>query len=64
MWPGLSKLVYRLQCLVACEDGQDLVEYTLVIAMIATGATAGMKGLANLVLTVLTNINTEFTNLI
>jgi len=64
MWPGLPKLVFRLQCLVAREDGQDLVEYALVIALIATGATAGMHGFANLVLTVIINLNTEFTNLI
>ncbi len=29
------------------EDGQDLVEYALVIALIALGATAGMNSLAS-----------------
>jgi pilus assembly protein Flp/PilA len=38
------------------EDGQDLVEYALVVALIAFAATAGMKVLAN-------NINTTFGNL-
>ena len=28
------------------EEGQDLVEYALVVALIALGATASMKGLA------------------
>jgi len=38
------------------EDGQDLVEYALVVALIAFAATTGMKNLA-------TNINTAFTNI-
>lgn len=37
------------------DEGQDLVEYALVIALIAFGATAGMKALA-------TDINTAFGN--
>ena len=38
------------------EEGQDLVEYALVVALIAFAATAGMKTLAN-------NINATFSNL-
>jgi pilus assembly protein Flp/PilA len=38
------------------EEGQDLVEYALVVALIAFAATAGMQTLA-------TNINTVFANL-
>lgn len=38
------------------EDGQDLVEYALVVALIAFAATAGMRTLA-------TRINTTFTNI-
>jgi pilus assembly protein Flp/PilA len=38
------------------EEGQDLVEYALVVALIAFAATAGMQTLAN-------NINTTFGNL-
>ena len=46
---------------VACaffqkEEGQDLIEYALVVALIAFAATAGMNTLA-------TNINTAFTNI-
>jgi pilus assembly protein Flp/PilA len=37
-------------------EGQDLVEYALVVALIAFAATAGMKTLAS-------NINTAFTNI-
>ena len=38
------------------EEGQDLVEYALVVALIAFAATAGMKTLA-------TGISTAFSNL-
>jgi pilus assembly protein Flp/PilA len=42
----LYKLYTRLYCLISLQDGQDLVEYALVVALIAFGATAGMKNLA------------------
>jgi len=38
-------LVGRLRSLIRQESGQDLVEYALVIALIALGATIGMKQL-------------------
>jgi pilus assembly protein Flp/PilA len=50
---GMYKLHMRLQILIGSEEGQDLVEYALLIAMIAFGATAGMKSLA-------TGLNTAF----
>jgi pilus assembly protein Flp/PilA len=42
----LLKLYVKFQDLVSREEGQDLVEYALVVALIAFGATAGMKALA------------------
>ena len=50
---GMYKLHMRLQILIGSEEGQDLVEYALLIAIIAFGATAGMKSLA-------TGLNTAF----
>jgi len=47
------KLLLLLQSLVKREEGQDLVEYALVVALIAFGAVAAMKGLS-------TEINTAF----
>ena len=38
------------------EEGQDLVEYALLVALIALAATVGMSGLA-------TKINAEFLSL-
>lgn len=43
----LLKLYIKLQDLASREEGQDLVEYALVVALIAFGATAGMKALAS-----------------
>ena len=42
----MHNLYKRLRSLIAREHGQDLVEYALVVALIAFGATAGMKSLA------------------
>jgi pilus assembly protein Flp/PilA len=50
----LLKLSVMLQILKD-EDGQDLIEYALVVALIAFAATAGMSSLA-------TSINIAFTN--
>jgi pilus assembly protein Flp/PilA len=51
----ISKLSVAIKSLVR-EEGQDLVEYALVVALIAFAATAGMKALAG-------NINTAFINI-
>jgi pilus assembly protein Flp/PilA len=42
----IKKQLFRLKRLLADEYGQDLVEYALIVALIAFGATAGMKGMA------------------
>jgi pilus assembly protein Flp/PilA len=43
----LHALYFKLQALANGEEGQDLVEYALVVALIAFGATTGMGALAN-----------------
>jgi pilus assembly protein Flp/PilA len=42
----LWTLCIRMRDLMSGEDGQDLIEYALVIALIALGATAGMQTVA------------------
>jgi len=42
----LLRLYIKFQDLASREEGQDLVEYALVVALIAFGATAGMNSLA------------------
>jgi len=46
----------RLQAFRLDESGQDLIEYALVVALIAFAATAGMGTVAN-------KINDAFTNI-
>ena len=52
----LRLLAARLLSLISNEEGQDLVEYALIVALIALAATAGMNTLA-------TAINGAFTTL-
>ena len=52
----LFNLRMKLQDLAASETGQDLVEYALVVAMVAFGATASLKSLG-------TGLNHVFTNI-
>jgi pilus assembly protein Flp/PilA len=58
MRTAIYTLIDRIQCLIKLEDGQDLVEYVLLVAMIAFAATAGMKTLASGINTAFTHINT------
>ena len=52
----MLKLSVQMQSLMMSEEGQDLIEYALVVALIALAATAGMGTLA-------TSINTAFSNI-
>jgi pilus assembly protein Flp/PilA len=58
----LLKLYVKFQALLSCEQGQDLVEYALVVAIIALGATAAMSSLAHTISTSFANISTAFAN--
>jgi pilus assembly protein Flp/PilA len=57
----LLKLYVKFQDLKSREEGQDLVEYALVVALIALGATASMKALALAISTEFGTIKTAFT---
>jgi pilus assembly protein Flp/PilA len=52
--PFLS--IVRFQRLMDCEEGQDLVEYALIVALVAFGATAAMQSVG-------AGINNAFTNI-
>lgn len=58
MMNKLWKLSVMLQILKD-EKGQDLVEYALVVALIALAATAGMNSLAGSINTAFTNVGTK-----
>jgi len=52
----------RFQRLMDNEEGQDLVEYALVVAIIALGATASMQALAQAISSAFASISTTFAN--
>jgi pilus assembly protein Flp/PilA len=56
MMRKLKQRLFRVYLAIQDQAGQDLVEYALVVALIALAATAGMSTLAN-------NLNTAFTNI-
>jgi pilus assembly protein Flp/PilA len=58
----MLKLSAKLQTLMLQDEGQDLIEYALVVALIAFAATAGMKVLAGDINTAFTNIGTTLTS--
>jgi pilus assembly protein Flp/PilA len=57
------KLFVKMQslkdALVRDQSGQDLIEYALVVALIALAATAGMKTVATAIGTAFTNVGTK-----
>ncbi len=58
----LLKLYVKVQAMISREDGQDLVEYALVVAIIALGATASMKSLATAISGAFGSISSTFAN--
>ena len=52
-------LCVKIQNRLLDEDGQDLIEYALVVALIALAATAGMTSLAGSINTAFSNIGTK-----
>ena len=64
----LLNLYVKFQNLVSREEGQDLVEYALVVALIAFGATAGMGALAGGINkafnTISTTLSTSITSIV
>ncbi len=56
MNPMMSSLYFQMRNILGREEGQDLVEYALVVALIAFGAIAGMSQLA-------TGINNAFSGI-
>ena len=52
----MLKLFVKMQTLAVREEGQDLVEYALVVALVAFGSTSALKALG-------TGLNHSFTNI-
>jgi pilus assembly protein Flp/PilA len=58
----MIKMFVKLQTLMAREEGQDLVEYALVVALVAFGATAALKTLGSGLATAFNNISTTLSS--
>ena len=58
----MNSLKGTLSRLLCDESGQDLIEYALVAAIIALGATAAMTTLAGSITSAFTKIGTSLTN--
>jgi pilus assembly protein Flp/PilA len=56
---SLTCKLIALRAYLMREDGQDLVEYALVVALIAFGAVAAMKGLSSEINTAFKQISSE-----
>ena len=57
----MLKMYFKLQNLMAREEGQDLVEYALVVALVAFAATAGMNSLAAKINSVFARVGSTIT---
>jgi pilus assembly protein Flp/PilA len=65
MRDNISKLYMKMRSLkdafIGDQSGQDLVEYALVLALIALAATVSMKTLATNIGTAFTSVGTKLT---
>jgi len=58
----LQGLYLKFQNLLSQEEGQDLVEYALVVALISLGAVATMGSLGKAINGIFTTISTTLTS--
>ena len=58
----LLKMYVKFQDLMSREEGQDLVEYALVVALIALGAVASMRTVANTISSEFSVIESTFSS--
>lgn len=55
----LTTLTTRILCLCSEEDGQDLVEYMLLVSLIATAAITSVGPIATILTTMYNNISSS-----
>jgi pilus assembly protein Flp/PilA len=56
------KLAITIQNLLRREEGQDLIEYALVVSLLALAVKAAMRGVAGAINTAFANIGTKLTS--
>jgi pilus assembly protein Flp/PilA len=59
---GLRARMWAVECFLISEDGQDMVEYALVMGLVAMGGVAATKGLATSIGAGLTSIGNKLTS--
>jgi pilus assembly protein Flp/PilA len=59
---SMKDLKHTLSSVLSDESGQDLIEYALVAALIALGATAAMSTLATTIGTALATVGSKLTS--
>ena len=60
--PTMSNLKKIISTFLSDESGQDLIEYALVAALIALGATAAMNTLAGTISTAFSTVGSKLTS--
>jgi pilus assembly protein Flp/PilA len=58
----MLKMFVKMQTLLASEEGQDLVEYGLVVALVAFGAVAALKSIGTNLGSLFNDINATLVN--
>lgn len=58
----MKRFEFLFAVLLADESGQDLVEYALVVALIALGSVAAMKSLTNSISDVFQTVGSNLTS--
>jgi pilus assembly protein Flp/PilA len=59
---GLRARMWAVELFLMSEDGQDMVEYALVLGLVAMGSVAAIQGLATSIGAGLTSIGTKLTS--
>jgi Flp pilus assembly pilin Flp len=59
MRTGLRELAVKLQRLATWADGQDLVEYSLIISLFSIAAVVSSQKIALAITTIFTNVSTN-----
>ena len=52
-------LIVKFQGLIKSDEGQDLVEYALLVSLVALAAISGIRHVATAVTTVFTNVSSS-----
>ena len=61
LFRGLRARMWAVELFLMGEDGQDMIEYALVMGLVAMGSVAATRGLATSIGAGLTNIGNKLT---